>query len=350
MVPLMRNGGRSRIPIGVVPLLALVLCLPLPAQAALSCSLSGVSTLDFGAPSPLDAGSSDVAPSFTVTCTADLRDLPGRPGSTRSANLCVSYDNGTGGPSAGGNRLLTGAGGNALFDLYPTAAYGPTHWGARSGAPTGIVVQAFAIFTKPSGRTVAPASASVTPYARLFGGQNLLPPGIYASTLTVTVEAFWSDVKGDCGAGGTVLSTASSPQTATVAYRNECRAGTIPDLDFGTIGFLTANLDALTTVSVTCTAGTPYRIGLDAGTSAGATASSRRLTGVSPPNSQVGYGLYRDSARTQPWGNDTATGADTQNGSGTGAAAGYTIYGRVPPQDTPQPGDYRDTIVLAVVF
>lgn len=325
---------------------------PLRASAVLSCTLSGVSTLDFGAPSPLDATSTDVSQPFTITCNADRADLAGS-STTRSANLCVSYDNGTGGASGGGNRQLAGGAGNAVFDLYASGAYGPVHWGSRAGAPAGDVLQTSVTFTRPSGRnatSVAPQSTVVTTYARLFGGQSTVPPGTYASTLTLTVEAFWSDVKADCGAGGTPNSAPSAAQVATVAYRSECRVGTIPDLSFGAIGFLTANVDASTPVGVTCTSGTPYAVGLDAGTGVGATTASRRLTRVMPPSSTVDYGLYRDAARTQNWGNDTAAGSDTQAGVGAGLAQTYPIYGRVPPQATPEPGDYRDTVVLTVAF
>ncbi len=324
-----------------------------PAHAALSCSLSSVNTIDFGAVSPLDAAATDVLSPFTITCQALRSDIPGPVGSTRVVNLCSSYDDGTGGASGGGNRQLLNGSDPAIFDLYPTGAYGPTHWGSRSGSPTGTVVQASVTLTKPAGAgttPTAPQSTSPTAYPRLFGGQNTVPPATYVSTMTLTAEAFWNDVKSDCAAGGTVLSAPTASQLVTVAYQNECRVGTVSMLDFGTSGFLTANLDASTSVSVTCTSGTPFKVGLDAGTGAGATTGSRKMTRTSAPLSVVDYGLYRDLGRSLNWGNDTAAGTDTENGTGTGGAAAYPIYGRVPPQNTPEPGDYLDTIVLSVVF
>lgn len=323
---------------------------PLPAPA-LTCSLSGVNAIDFGTPSPLDVGPSEVASTYTVTCQAPKSEIPGAIGTTRTVNLCASYDNGSAGASAGGNRQLVNSGNQALYDVYPSAAYGPTHWGSRGGTPTGTVVQGQIVLVKTSGGgSTAPASATFTGFARLFGGQSLLPPATYTSNLAVSVEAFWNDVKSDCAAGGAVESAPSSAQLVTVAYRNECRVGTISSLDFGSSGFLTNAIDAATGVSVTCTNTTPFKVGLNAGSGAGGTTSIRKMTRTSPPLSTVDYGLYRDLGRTQNWGNDTAGGTDTQNGTGAGTATSYPIYGRVPPQATPAPGDYQDTVVLTVSF
>jgi spore coat protein U-like protein len=328
----------------------LIVLAPLPARA-LTCALSGVTTIDFGTPSPLNVAHSDVASTFTVTCQAPKSEIPGGLGTTRTVNLCASYDNGTAGASSGGNRQLVNGGNNALYDVYPSAAYGPTHWGSRGGTPTGTVVQGQVTLVKTSGGgSTAPAATTFTAFARLFGGQNQLPPATYLSTLTLGVDAFWSDVKNDCAAGGAVQSAPSAAQLVTVAYQNECRVGTVSSLEFGTSGLLTSAIDAATAVSVTCTNTTPFRVGLSPGNGVGATTMVRKMTRTAAPLSTVDYGLYRDLGRSQTWGDDTGTGNDTQNGTGSGTAASYPIYGRVPPQNTPEPGDYQDTVVLTVAF
>jgi spore coat protein U-like protein len=39
------------------------------------------------------------------------------------------------------------------------------------------------------------------------------------------------------------------------------------------------------------------------------------------------------------------------SGTGTGAAAPYTVYGQVPPQATPSPAaNYTDTVTITVTF
>jgi spore coat protein U-like protein len=63
----------------------------------------------------------------------------------------------------------------------------------------------------------------------------------------------------------------------------------------------------------------------------------------------VTYGLYKDTNRSQPWGDATTPGS-TVAGTGTGAAQVLTVYGRVPPQTTPTPGTYTDTVVVTLTY
>ncbi len=37
-------------------------------------------------------------------------------------------------------------------------------------------------------------------------------------------------------------------------------------------------------------------------------------------------------------------------GTGTGASVPLTIYGRVPAQAAPRPGDYKDTVTATIYF
>lgn len=322
---------------------------PRPAAATLTCTLSGVSTVDFGsAVSPLSASATDTSSTFTVNCTALKADIPGGQ-SPRTVNLCISYDNGTGGASGGGNRQLTSGANIAVYDVYPSPVYGPTPWGSRTGTPAGTVVQNTSIvLTRPAVSTSG--TANITVYPRLFGSQVTVPPGTFTSSLTLTVEGFWNDVKNNCASGGTVTTTAASAQTATVTYVSACSVGTPSTLAFGSSGFLRANKDATSSTSVTCTSTTPYKVGLSAGLGVGATTTVRKMTRTAAPLSTVNYRLYQDGARSVSWGNDTTGGTDTQNGTGTGSAVPYIIYGRVPSQNTPEPGSYQDTVVLTVAF
>ena len=49
------------------------------------------------------------------------------------------------------------------------------------------------------------------------------------------------------------------------------------------------------------------------------------------------------------WG-DGSGGTTIVSGTGTGAMQTQTVYGLVPPQSTPSPGDYKDTVTATVVF
>jgi spore coat protein U-like protein len=60
------------------------------------------------------------------------------------------------------------------------------------------------------------------------------------------------------------------------------------------------------------------------------------------------YGLYRDSARSLPWG--STVGTNTASATGTGLSQGETVYGRIAPQTTPKPSAYSDTIIVTVAY
>lgn len=93
-----------------------------------------------------------------------------------------------------------------------------------------------------------------------------------------------------------------APASCLVATQN---------VDFGTNGLLGANVDSTGIVSVTCIPGNAYTVALSNGlTDTGPTARTLGWQLVS-------YGLYKDSNRTQPWG-DPATPGSTVPGTGTG--------------------------------
>ena len=140
---------------------------------------------------------------------------------------------------------------------------------------------------------------------------------------------------------------ASTTSTFTVqaTIQAQCLINSTSTLDFGTQGVLSANVDQTSTVAVQCTNTTPYNIGLNAGTGTGATVATRKLTSG---GATINYMLYSDSARTTVWGNTIGT--DTVAATGTGAAANFTVYGRIPAQSTPAPGSYTDTITVTVTY
>jgi spore coat protein U-like protein len=116
-------------------------------------------------------------------------------------------------------------------------------------------------------------------------------------------------------------------------------------LNFGSNGVLTANVDQTSTIAVQCTNTTPYNIGLNAGTSTGATVTTRKMVNGA---ATVSYSLFSDSGRTTNWGNTVGT--DTVASTGTGASQSFTVLGRVPAQTTPAPNTYTDTITVTVTF
>jgi spore coat protein U-like protein len=114
-------------------------------------------------------------------------------------------------------------------------------------------------------------------------------------------------------------------------------------MNFGSASFLTSALSATAQVSVSCNAALPVTVALDNG-----------ATGTSPINrlmksggNSIQYGIYKDSAHSQPRG--STVGPNTA--SGTGPAATLTAYGQVPAQaPAPTPGSYADVVGVTVTY
>lgn len=105
-------------------------------------------------------------------------------------------------------------------------------------------------------------------------------------------------------------------------------------------------LNQTATITTTCTNGTPYNIGLDAGTGTGATTAIRIMTDTTAD--QLPYGLFQDVGHTTNWGNTIGT--DTVAGTGTGAAQATTVYGQIAAATPANTGSYTDTVLLTVSY
>lgn len=127
-------------------------------------------------------------------------------------------------------------------------------------------------------------------------------------------------------------------------FANGCHISTATDLDFGAVTSVPANRDQTSTIQLRCPTGTTWRVGLDDGSHASGT--TRRMAG--PGGRYLRYGLYRDPQRSQRWGNTPGT--DTNDGTGEDSIQTLTVYGRVPAQATPVPGNYVDTVTIELTY
>jgi spore coat protein U-like protein len=155
-----------------------------------------------------------------------------------------------------------------------------------------------------------------------------------------------------CIGGPAGANTATSTFAVQLTIVAQCVINSTATLNFGSAGVLggalgTTNTDGSTTVAVQCTNTTPFDIGLDAGVGSGASVATRKLTKVSG-TATVNYTLWQDSGHATNWGNTPAT--DTMSLTGDGASHTYTVYGRIPPQTTPAPGAYADTVTVTVTY
>lgn len=137
--------------------------------------------------------------------------------------------------------------------------------------------------------------------------------------------------------------------TASIAVNLVVESGctlSAADLDFGTTSVLTSAITADTTVSVTCTNGTPYNIGINEGDVAGSTTTTRLMGGGN--SETVSFTLWQDSALSTNWG--SVQGTNTYAGTGTGASQTVTVYGKVPAQTTPSASTYKTTLTASVYY
>ena len=252
---------------------------------------------------------------------------------------CPNIGAGTGGAAAGGDPRYMLNGVNQLnFNIYRNNGFNLV-WGSY-----------FWFFQPPSGQVLLDGagngSGTMSVFIRISAGQTALPAGTYSTSFagghTLFAYAYASGAN-NCAVIGT-LNAVQVPFTIQARNTGSC-AVTAADMNFGTLGTLTTNYDATSSISVTCTTAAQYQVGLNGGLT-GATDPTQRKMALGAE--QITYGLYQDAARSTAWG-DTLN-VNTVSGTGTGSAQSLTVYGRIPPQTTPTAGTYSDTIVVTVTY
>ena len=144
-----------------------------------------------------------------------------------------------------------------------------------------------------------------------------------------------------------LAASATTTLTVSASVTANCTIST-GALAFGSYDPVGANasspLDATGTVTIACTKGSTNTIGLDLGSNA--SGSTRRMASGSE---RLTYEMYKDSSRTQVWGN---SGTDLYD-AGTApskAARSFNVYGQVPAGQDVGAGSYSDTVVATVNF
>jgi len=152
---------------------------------------------------------------------------------------------------------------------------------------------------------------------------------------------------GVCAAAGfaTAVSAAGSVSAGLGIGANVPATCTISTSAVAFGPFSGSQIDATGTVTANCVTGTSWNVGLDAGTSAGATVTTRKMKSGA---SLLPYSLFSDSGHTVNWGN--TVGVDTVSGTGTGASQNLTVWGRLPAGSVPAAGTYADTVQATISF
>lgn len=145
----------------------------------------------------------------------------------------------------------------------------------------------------------------------------------------------------------------------SVAHAATCSA-TVSPMNFGSLGFLTGPVDTSSTIQVTCqstltdTSSTLHVCPLIGPSLTGGTSASRTLSS-SMGHPSLRYGLYSDTSRSTPWGDQTSPPYPsitlTLPSSGSSVTQLVTVYGRVAAPQTPYGNDtYRDLPIVSLAY
>jgi spore coat protein U-like protein len=153
--------------------------------------------------------------------------------------------------------------------------------------------------------------------------------------------------------GGLVLGSVTNADAATTSASFQVTASVQANCSISATGLAfgqytgAAAVTSTSTLTVNCSKNTPYTIGLDQGTSSGATVRNRAMTGTANRSNTLSYGLFSDNAYSVTWGN-SGTGLVSQ--TGTGLNQSITVYGQIPASQIVAPDSYKDTITATVTY
>lgn len=328
-------------------LVLVAMLLSLAGHARADQCVAAMSDISFGTISPVAGTDYFANGTLTVTCTWTLLGnlgvllLP-------NVNICVGVGAGSGG-SITARNLVNGSA-TVPFNIYRSADYASASiWGTSATAGTtapvttsmgglvalGSLSQSFTIYGKIPAASLAgvgTTGGADTIYIADFTGQGSIQYSFYGLLAPAS----------DCRTGA----SASFSFKAQALVTNNCFINTTT-LAFGPGNrVLTSAVRAMGSVQVRCTANNPYRIALNGGTVTSNVAARKMRNAVTGETIRYSISAALDGA---PWGDGTA-GTSTVTGTGTGANQVIRIYGLVPAQATPSPGEYKDTVMATLYF
>ncbi|WP_439520650.1 Csu type fimbrial protein [Hydrogenophaga sp.] len=296
---------------------------------AQSCWVSGGIGLNFGAISATSP--TDTQTNLPFTCGS---------GSTPAyVRVCMYIAGGSPVPDVNPRRMTNYNGSYLQYNLFSDAArtqiIGPFGGGFPEYTWTLLI---------PGSGGYGQASGSLPIHGRVFAGQGALPAGNYQAQIPDGQLRYVFGSGGypaNCSSGSNI-SLGFSGNHANVP--SGCQITAVTDLDFGTLASsLTGAHDQAASVTLRCPGGTAWQIGMDNGQHH---AGNRRMRNGA--GGYIGYGIYRDAARTLAWGN--SLGVNTVSGTGTGSPTPVTIHGRIPAQGGVSSGSYTDTVIVTLTY
>lgn len=312
-----------------------------PAQAAdINCSAE-MDELNFGPIDPISG--SDVTSTATIHWKCTARGFL----SSAKIRMCLSIGTGTNGGSQIHPRQVKGDGSSLEYQLYRDATHSQV-LGSANGRGNPIEMKILIGGITPRGKT---KEGDITVYGLLPAGQTGVTPGEYTSAFAganamVSFRDNWASASGALGrypkSCGRTDNGGSFPFNVRAQVEKKCTVSA-SDMDFGSLnGLLETDRNTTSFLSLQCTHGTDYDIGLDEGQHyAGGT---RRMADGN--GNYVDYQLYQQASHATVWDKDN----NTKAGSGNGQPENITVHGQVPAQTTPPAGQYQDIIQINVTY
>jgi spore coat protein U-like protein len=321
----------TRLPACLTLLLGLMLaatCLlwPMRAEASVTCSFTSAS-IAFGS-------SSTATGSLGYSCTGT--DFLGS-----NFTLCSTL----GAPSAGTSSLpaMTKGASHLSFNLYTDSAR------TQVWANSITISKAISIPGTLFGVTV---TGSIPFYGAIPAGQSPAS-GNYSGSFGGTIMGVL--VSGSCNQSHSsfipqfFFTGASSTLSASATIVNACTVTSSSALALGTVSAAASGVSGSTAISINCSSGTAYYVGLSP--SNGNVAGLGALSGTGINTDKPAYQLHSVSNAGPVWGN-TATATSVSNGvagTGTGSAQTLTTYATLPSANY-TPDSYSDTVTVNVNF
>ncbi|WP_439070497.1 spore coat protein U domain-containing protein (plasmid) [Serratia nevei] len=312
-----------------------------PAQASVQCWVNGAVNLNFGDIQYRSA--TDVWSALPYACQVPWDGT----GARYHIRLCHFIEQDAAVPGVAPRWLRHWDGTQMQYDLYHDAAR------TQLTGPAGSSWPAESWFLE--GTSNAQVNGTLMLYGRVPPGQGALSNGVYESHYAGG-RLRWRWSKGDAplptemdcrqGSGGEGGGEVSYFLNVLGNSREACYIQAVTPLDFGVVtDRRMTSVEQAGRIEVRCPLSVSWRLGLDNGLYA--QGAQRRM--VNARGEGLAYVLYRDAARTQPWGEGESEGM-VGMGRGVGAVSSIPVYGRASLQGVTSAGEYTDTVTVTLTY
>jgi spore coat protein U-like protein len=265
--------------------------------------------------------------------------------------VCLYLGGGSGNsnPNATVPRQLANGAKRVNYNLYTDSSYSAAKvWGGVAGTDTANNSIAFTL-TKTGG--VGSLVQDVNIYGKLNADITLSsivvgPDDLNFSSSFTAVDVLFRYMFFLTGTGNCLLGTSvAMPFQVSANVINDCDIN-IGNLVFPNASILNSAVRTSATLTTRCSNNTAYRIVFSSGANA-SSMSARKLRNANT-SELVSYQISNTLDGSSL--GDGSGGTVLLSGTGNGSTSSQTVYGLVPSQTTPSPGDYKDTVMATVQF